>query len=90
MAKKNLVKIKLHLDPDKKDEIIVNLLCNILRQTRINYEMMYLLCRVGLKENAESLLKKVEEQYEENQTTLSLFLSKWAPDIQIEGLEDKN
>ena len=86
--KHDYVRIILDLKPEQKDDIVVGLLCNVLLQQRVNYELLQQLFR-GLGLNISGFQKQMTESYYENESMrLSSFLLKFAKEIHLDPRPD--
>lgn len=87
--KNEYVRILMDLDPERKDDIILQLLCNILIQARENQDLLHYLYRnLGL-EVSGFRAKEIEDWHEQEQVKLSAFLSRWAQNIDYQRRDDK-
>jgi len=77
-------RILLDLEPEKKDDIVLNLLCNILLQTRENYELLHYICRQTPMPISGFLKKQIADSHEADVMQLSKFLAKWAQDVDLQ------
>jgi hypothetical protein len=88
--KNDIVRVLLDVKQEDKENITLGLLCNILMQTRENYELIHLLYRaLGLNISGD-LKKKLEDWHETDSAKISLFLTKFAQDIEFEKPKDND
>ena len=87
--KHEYIRTLLDIDPADKDNVTFGLLCNILLQVRENQELIHYLYRALGVSPSGYLRDQLEGMHEKESTKLSLFLSKYAQDIQFRRVSDK-
>lgn len=87
--KHEYIRTLLDIDPSDKDNVTLELLCNILLQLRENQELIHYLYRAWGVSPSGYLRDQLEGWHEQEQTKLSLFLSKFAHNIEFRRVDDK-
>lgn len=86
--KHEYIRTLLDIDPSDKDNVTLELLCNILLQVRENQELIHYLYRALGVAPSGYLRDQLEGWHETESTKLSLFLSKFAQNIQFRRVDD--
>lgn len=88
--KNEYIRVLMDLDPDKKDEIVLQLLCNVLLQVRENQDSILYLYRALGTEVSGFRKQEIENWHEQESTKLSAFLSRWAKSVDYQRRTDED